>query len=46
MVVEFGTPLELIEAGGTFRSMCEDTGEFAELYEMDLNADLKTFKSS
>jgi ABC-type multidrug transport system fused ATPase/permease subunit len=38
MAVEFGTPLELIETDGTFRSMCEDTGEFDELYEMAKNA--------
>ena len=38
MAVEFGIPLELIEADGTFRSMCEDTGEFEELYEMAKNA--------
>lgn len=33
-VKEFGTPLDLIEAGGQFRSMCEETGEFEDLYEI------------
>lgn len=33
-VKEFGTPLDLIEAGGQFRSMCEETGEFDELLEI------------
>jgi ABC-type multidrug transport system fused ATPase/permease subunit len=33
-VGEFGTPLGLIEANGLFRSMCEDTGEFDELYSI------------
>lgn len=35
-VAEFGTPLELIEssARGIFRSMCEESGEFTELYEI------------
>jgi hypothetical protein len=30
MAVEFGIPLDLIEADGTFRSMCEDNGEFED----------------
>jgi ABC-type multidrug transport system fused ATPase/permease subunit len=38
MVAEFGPPLELIEAGGTFTSMCEDTGEFYELLAMAKDA--------
>jgi ABC-type multidrug transport system fused ATPase/permease subunit len=33
-VKEFGTPLDLIEAGGQFRAMCQETGEFDELYEI------------
>ena len=35
-VKEFGSPYELIEHSqvGQFRSMCEETGEFDELYEM------------
>jgi ABC-type multidrug transport system fused ATPase/permease subunit len=35
-VAEFGTPIDLIENSpvGTFRSMCEETGEFEELVEI------------
>ncbi|KAJ2999430.1 hypothetical protein HDV02_002915 [Globomyces sp. JEL0801] len=48
-VLEFGTPLDLIEnsSNGTFRSMCEETGEFEELLEMARNAKINgQFKSS
>ena len=37
-VLEFGTPLELINLNGTFRSMCEETGEYEELHAMATNA--------
>jgi ABC-type multidrug transport system fused ATPase/permease subunit len=40
-VLEFGTPLELINLNGTFRSMCEDTGEFDDLVELAKNASFK-----
>ena len=35
-VIEYGSPLELIEKSsvGVFRSMCEESGEFDELFEM------------
>jgi ABC-type multidrug transport system ATPase subunit len=35
-IIEFGTPLDLIEKSpiGHFRKMCEDTGEFDELVEI------------
>jgi ABC-type multidrug transport system fused ATPase/permease subunit len=38
-VAEFGTPLDLIEDStvGTFRSMCQETGEFDELVEIARN---------
>lgn len=35
-VAEFGTPAELIEAGGIFQGMCEESGEFEELRETAL----------
>jgi ABC-type multidrug transport system fused ATPase/permease subunit len=39
-VAEFGTPIDLIENSpvGTFRSMCEETGEFEELVEIARNS--------
>jgi ABC-type multidrug transport system fused ATPase/permease subunit len=42
-VIEFGTPLNLIEQNGTFRSMCEDTGEFQELVELAKNGSANGF---
>ncbi|KAJ3209245.1 hypothetical protein HDU67_006307 [Dinochytrium kinnereticum] len=33
-VAQFGTPWELVQQEGIFKSMCEESGEFAELEEM------------
>jgi ABC-type multidrug transport system fused ATPase/permease subunit len=33
-LVEFGPPFDLIKSGGVFASMCEETGQFDELFEM------------
>ncbi|KAJ3029936.1 UNVERIFIED_CONTAM: hypothetical protein HDU68_010622 [Siphonaria sp. JEL0065] len=33
-VMQFGTPLELMQTEGIFKTMCEDSGEFKELMEM------------
>lgn len=33
-VIEFGTPLELLNSGGVFTGMCMDTGEMDLLTEI------------
>ena len=34
-IAEFGTPFELLQTnGGMFKSMVEESGEYAELYEI------------
>ena len=36
-VHEFGTPIELMsKQGGMFKNMCEETGEFQELWDIAL----------
>ncbi|KAJ3204828.1 hypothetical protein HK099_001015 [Clydaea vesicula] len=37
-VAEFDTPLALIEKNGIFRSMCEESGEFNELFNIAKNS--------
>ena len=33
-VIEFGSPADLLALDGVFKSMCEETGEYQELYEL------------
>ncbi|KAJ3130715.1 hypothetical protein HK100_007633 [Physocladia obscura] len=40
-VVEFGTPIELIEANSHFRKMCDDSGEIGELIEAAKKAEIE-----